>query len=369
MKIVIDGRLYGLENAGLGRYVMSLIKNLALIDTNNEYIVLMRKKYSTQVYLPKNWKIVVADYQHYSLMEQIKLPIILANIKADLVHFPHFNVPVFYFGKFVVTIHDILMHNQKGLAATTLTPIKYFVKRIGYKFIFWNAIKRACKIIVPSNSVSREVKKAYSVTSEQITVTYEGVEENLYSPVSIKSKNTYFIYTGNAYPHKNLKRLVDTILLLNKKYDQSAKLLIVSSRNVFTKRLQKLINYSKATKYVELLGYVDDNKLTELYVNAKAFVFPSLSEGFGLPGIEALKAGTILAASDIPVFKEIYQGNAIYFDPYNEVKMADVLNSILNMQASKRIKMIESGKKYVSRFSWTNMAEKTLEVYKEVVQN
>ena len=175
MRIVIDARFYGLENAGLGRYTINLIDKLQEIDKVNEYMVLLRKKYFNELNFSGNWKKVLADIKHYGLEEQFKLPRIINKLNPDLVHFLHFNVPIYYSGKFVVTIHDLLMHKQRGLEATTLTPSKYFIKRLGYKFIFGNAIRKAVKIIVPSQAVKDEVCYYYKVSPEKVIVTYEGI--------------------------------------------------------------------------------------------------------------------------------------------------------------------------------------------------
>lgn len=175
MRIVIDARLYGLENAGLGRYTINLISELEKLDDRNKYFVLLRKKYFNQLNLASNWKKVLADISHYSLGEQIKLPKVISSLKPDLVHFLHFNVPVFYRGKYIVTIHDLLMHKQRGPEATTLTPSKYFLKRLGYKFVFGNAVKKAIRVIVPSRAVKDEVCYYYKLNPEKVIVTYEGI--------------------------------------------------------------------------------------------------------------------------------------------------------------------------------------------------
>lgn len=175
MRIVIDARLYGLENAGLGRYTTNLINELQKLDRTNEYFILLRKKYFDRLNFVSNWKKVLVDINHYSLAEQIKLPKIINNLKPDLVHFLHFNAPVFYNGKFVVTIHDLLMHKQRGLEATTLTPSRYFFKRLGYGLVFAKAVKKAVKVIVPSQAVKDEICYYYKLNTQKVIVTYEGV--------------------------------------------------------------------------------------------------------------------------------------------------------------------------------------------------
>ncbi len=368
MKIAIDGRLYGLENAGLGRYVSNLVNRLALIDQKNKYHILLRKKYFQSLRLPANWKKHLCDVQHYSLTEQIAVPNFLKEIKPDLVHFPHFNVPIFYSGPFVVTIHDILMHQKSGLEATTLAAPVYLVKRLGYHRVFRHAVTESKKIIVPSNFAKAELVKYYDLEPDKVTVTYEGFDEkikNLLSPERILNKykldKPYFIYAGNAYPHKNLARLIEAFAILNGK----AQLAIVSSRNVFTQKLSKLVSDLRAEDHVKLLGFVPDEDLGVLYAASEAFTFPSLSEGFGLPGLEALATGTILLASDIPVFKEIYREQAIYFNPYDFSSIQEAIDGVLKLNPKKRRVIITAGKKFAKRYSWDKMARETLKVYED----
>jgi glycosyltransferase involved in cell wall biosynthesis len=363
VKILIDGRLYGLENAGLGRYLINLTDQLSKADNNNEYVLFLRKKYFDNLNLPANWKKVLVDIRHYSLIEQLKLPGLIKKENPDIVHFPHFNVPVFYRGKYIVTIHDMLMHKSVGLAATTLPAPLYLFKRLGYRLVFDNAVKHSIKIIVPSYSVKKELVKVYGIHFNKIEVTYEGVNTNItYSKDNFVDK-PYFVYTGNAYPHKNLKRLIEAVVSLNTNCNQSVNLVIASSRGIFTQRLEKIIRDQKAKEYVKLPGFVPDEKLFSLYKNSIGFVFPSLSEGFGLPGLEAMVAGTLVLAAETPVFKEIYQENAIYFNPLDFTSIEKTMRNVIEMNPDLRKEKIEKAQDFVKRYSWAKMAKETLKVY------
>jgi hypothetical protein len=174
MRILIDGRLYGLENAGLGRYLMNLVAELSKLDYKNNYILLLREKYFESLELPSNWKKVLADFRHYSFAEQVKIPAIIKRENPDITHFPHFNVPLLYRGKNIVTIHDMLMHEFNGLSATTLPAPFYYFKQLVYKFVFAVAVGRAMKIIVPSKSVKNDLLSHYKLDSSKIEVIYEG---------------------------------------------------------------------------------------------------------------------------------------------------------------------------------------------------
>lgn len=366
MKILIDARLYGLENAGLGRYVLNLVGELSQIDNDNEYVILLRKKYFESLDLPRNWKKVLVDFRHYSLMEQIKLPEIINKEKPDITHFPHFNVPVFFKGKYVVTIHDMLMHKSVGKEATTLPMPVYLIKRLGYRFVFDRAVRRASLVIVPTNAVLDEVVGKYGLDSSKIRITYEGVDARIAKGDSPMPYKPYFVYTGNAYPHKNLNNLIKAIKIVNTKYNQKVFLAIASARNIFTQRIENLIQKLSVKDSVKMLGFVPDAKMGTLFSNSVGFVFPSFSEGFGLPGLEALSSGTILIASDIPVFKEVYKNNALYFDPKNPESIALIMKNVLEMGSEVRLKMIQKSKEFVKKYSWVKMSQETKNIYEEV---
>lgn len=363
MKILIDARLYGLENAGLGRYLINLIKELAILDNKNNYVVLLRKKYFDTLNLPQNWKKILADYRHYSFAEQIKIPGIIKNEKPDITHFPHFNVPLFFRGKYVVTIHDMLMHRSIGLATTTLPLPIYLIKRLAYRTVFDSAVKRSAAILVPTKTVRNEVFKKYNIDINKIFVTYEGVDEKVGNESLGNLEKPYFVYAGNAYPHKNLDNLIKSIKILNTNNAQKVFLAIASSRNIFTQRVEKRITELNATEFVKILGFVADSKLGSLFKNSVGFVFPSFSEGFGLPGLEALSSGTLLLASDINVFKEVFENHALYFDPVSPKSIADTMKMALSISPSDRKKKIESSIQFVKKYSWAKMAKETLKIY------
>src|SRR4030042_4583674 len=154
MKIALDARFFGPEGTGIGKYVEKLLVNLEQVDSQNDYYVILRKD-NFPLYNPKNpnFKKVLADARWYSVKEQVLLPAVLAKIKPDLVHFPHFNIPLVYPGKFVVTIHDVIKSEYKGASTTTRALPIYYLKHLGYEVTIRQAIKRAKKIFTPSNFV------------------------------------------------------------------------------------------------------------------------------------------------------------------------------------------------------------------------
>jgi len=411
MRIVIDCRMYGLEHAGIGRYVANLvreIKNLAKgplrseasearqrrqkpKNKNLEMILLVRSKNFREIEkeIRGSFKVVVCDIPHYSLREQILLPLQLIKLRPDLVHFPHFNVPFFYFGKYVVTIHDLIKHESRGKETTTKTPLLYWLKYCGYRLVFWNAVGRASKILVPSEWVKKELVKECHLGPGKIVVTYEGASKKIQNPNSKFSrgagscsagqipnkilkkyqiKKPFIVYTGSLYPHKNVERLIQSIKLLSNNYKRPISLVIICARSVFWKRILEKIKKMGAENLVNLAGFVPDEEVGVLYQEAVALVQPSLMEGFDLSAVEAMTAGLPVIVSDIPVHREICGQAALYFDPYNPADMADKIKFIVgNEEERERLRTLGFGK--VKKYSWQKMAEQTLKVYRSLIHN
>jgi hypothetical protein len=173
MKILIDARLYGTKNTGPGRYVMELVQNLAKIDYRNEYVIFLRSEIFTSLILPKNFTKVLTDIKHYTFAEQFKLPLLIRKYKPDIVHFPHFNVPILYFGKYIVTIHDLIMHKFTDKESTTRSFPIHSIWRLGYHISFAKAVYGSVKIITPSKTIKKELADFYKIGKEKIEVTYE----------------------------------------------------------------------------------------------------------------------------------------------------------------------------------------------------
>ena len=370
MKIAIDGRFYGIEHTGIGRYTINLVKHLQEIDKKNKYIIILRKKYFNSLKFPDNWSKELLDVRHYTIREQFRLLPILLKHKPDVFHSLQLNVPYLYFGNQVVTIHDTTQLSTNTKATTLPLPL-YYMKLLAIQFSFRKALM-AKKIIVPTNAVKADLA-ARGGKKEKIKVIYEGFDSLISSNAKKKTilekyglSDKYFLYVGNAYPHKNLKRAIDTIQIINNKQKEKVNFAIVCSRSEFTSELETYIKKQNAQNLVKLLGYVSDTDLHALYRHSVALFYPSKNEGFGLPGLEAMAAGTIVAASDISVFKEVFGNAALYFDPHDTNEMAEVLASTLELSSKKRKEYLNRGKQNITRFSWRKMAQETLEVYEAI---
>lgn len=371
MRIGIDARFFGPIGKGLGRYTQKLIENLEKVDDTNEYFIFLKAE-NFDEYEPKNknFKKVLADYRWYTFAEQIRFPRLLKKYKLDLMHFPHFNVPLLYFGKFIVTIHDLILIHFPTAKSSTLGPIFYWIKFFAYKIVIKMAIFRSQKIITVSNFTKNDVLKNYPKTRrEKIRVTYESAEDFcLLTPHNkcdeILSRygiiKPYIIYVGNAYPHKNLEKLILAFKEV-RKIEKDLKLVLVGKEDYFYRRLKKFSRDCGA-KGIIFSDFVPDHELDALFRSSMFFIWPTLYEGFGLPPLEAMSKGVPVVSSDQDCMKEILGKSAFYFDGKNLVDMAGAIIKVMN-DKNLRDDLIKKGYERVSHYSWKKMARETVDLY------
>ncbi len=376
MKIGIDARMYGPKQGGLGRYIQQLILHLEKIDADNEYAIFLRQE-NWDEYQPANprFKKILADVPWYGWREQILLPRILNKAKIDLMHFPHWNAPLFYRGPFVVTIHDLLLLHYPTREASTLGPVGYFFKNLAYRAVLRRATRHSRHIIAVSEFTKNDIIKTLKIPAEKISVTYpaptichsrESGNLRSLSPIDIldsrlRGNDKYVLYVGVAYPHKNLKRLIEAWKIFQQKHGTNYQLVLVGKKNYFYDKLFNNVTIQQFNNVV-FTGFVPDSDLPALYASASLYVFPSLYEGFGLPPLEAIQYGVPVISSNRTCLPEVLRDAALYFNPENTNEMADAIWRGLNDQALRR-DLIERGHNLCSNYSWKTLAEKTLQIY------
>ncbi|MBF8249956.1 MAG: hypothetical protein HW400_557 [Candidatus Levybacteria bacterium] len=393
MRIGIDCRLW--SETGVGRYIRNLVSELSKIDTKNSYVLFALSKDEKNIKSAihnSQFVILLIDIKWHTFEEQIKFPQILNQENLDLMHFPYFSVPIFYNRPFVITIHDLIInHFSTGQASTLPLPI-YNLKLLAYKFILAQSAKKAKKIIAVSNATKDEIIDHLGVNPQKVVVTYEGVDDKIRNPnieIRNNSQNTkykilntkYFLYVGNAYPHKNLERLLKAFSAFchpergegSRDFSASpqndTRLLLIGKEDYFYKRLINKVAEMGLSEKVIFLQNLSDKELVNLYQNAQALILPSLMEGFGLPALEAMANNCLVLASDIPALKEVCGGAALYFNPLSVNELVDKLNLITSHTTEYRA-LEELRKKGIERaklFSWRKMAKETLKIYESCV--
>lgn len=356
-KIVIDARII---NSSTGRYVERLLTYLQEIDKDNQYVVLVPKK-DIDYWKPTspNFRLLLCKYRNYSLGEQVGFAIQLYSLKADLVHFCMPQQPLFYFKPHVTTVHDLTLLKTYNSDKNWL--IFHFKQMVG-KVVFWWVGRSSRHILVPSLSTRREYLDFSNIDPSRVSVTYEAADvSNVLPRQHDVPFSTFLLYVGQQSDYKNIRRLINAHQLLLASYPQLG-LVLVGSKSKLT-----LVNEAWVQKNnfenIYFSGRVDDDELAWLYSHCAAYVFPSLMEGFGLPGLEAMTYGAPVVCSDATSLPEIYGQAAIYFNPLSVSDMAEKINSVLEND-DVRTQLVKKGYERTKRYSWRKMAAQTHQVYR-----
>ncbi|MCX6727378.1 MAG: glycosyltransferase family 1 protein [Candidatus Saccharibacteria bacterium] len=365
--IVIDARI---RRASTGRYVDRLVEHLQDIDQQNRYSILINPE-DTWKPRAENFEAVPCPYAQFSLNpgEQFGFARQLKNLKADLVHFTLNQQPLLYRGKRVTSTLDLTMLRFTR-AGKTPVPI-FWIKMLGYRFLFWYSNKKSEAIITISNYVKDDLARHYSFTKGKTTSTYCASEPPLpgkpKSPQYIDSKTPFLLYVGTAFPHKNLTAVIDALPALQIDHPK-LKLVLVGKKEQYYEKIDQYIQDRNYEDSVITTGYIEDSELKWLYQHCVAYVFPSLSEGFGLPGLEAMVHGAPVVSSNATCLPEVYGDAALYFNPKDSDDIVQKISRILT-DTEFRTLLIARGHKQAATYSWRRMAEQTLEVYTKVLNS
>ncbi len=326
-RIGIDCRLAGAKHAGIGRYIQELVTRLPALAPQIEWVLFFHEEEQSRQ--------VLGDVIH------------LQNLK--------------YQGKIAVTIHDLLWHEHQGAEMTTLPSWQYQFKHLMYRYVVRQAVQRATVIFVPAETIRNTVSSYYPKVASKIVVTKEGVNEHFFceEQASRPKIDKKLIYVGSLYPHKNIKLVINALAQL-----PEYTLVIAGTRNIFQEHIREYVQEKKLSNQVEFLGYVSDEDLCRMYQHSFALVQPSLSEGFGLTGVEAMAAGIPVLASKISIFTEIYQDAAIYFDPFSVSSFREAVSHVAQLDRSE---MVRKGKTVAQQYSWEKMAQETLQKCMEIL--
>lgn len=369
MRIGIDARMYGpkVGGGGLGRYVEQLITELQKQKTKDRFLVFVKPENAKDCRLPNAaFKKRILNIHWYTLKEQLFLGKTIDKENLDLIHFPHWNVPLNIKTPFIVTIHDlILLEEPRSARATTRNPLVYALKYAVYKRVLKHALSKSRAIIAVSEYTRDAILRFFPKTpAEKIHVIHEGVTALPQGSSSSPSAPSapYFLYVGNAYPHKNLESLLHAFSFFAKLHPK-VKLVLAGRKDVFYERLQKeLDEIDVPASQVIFRMNPSDAELRALYEGASLYLFPSRSEGFGLPPLEAMSLGVPVAAANTTSLPEILGDAALYFHPDDIEEMVEVMEKALNSK-TLRAKLSEKGKVQAKRYSWSRMAKETAKLY------
>jgi glycosyltransferase involved in cell wall biosynthesis len=361
-KIAIDAREL---SSSTGRYVSKLLEYLQKLDKENAYVVLLKpsdyKKWGPQ---NNNFKKVICPYKEFTFGEQLGYRKQLKSLRPDLVHFPMTQQPILYRGNVVTSILDLTTCRYKNPAKNSFV---FWFKQKVYVFVTRYVAHKSKHIITISNYVKKDVTRFAHIKSKKIATTYLAADEilELAEPIKDLQSKPFLFYVGRPQPHKNLANLIEAFAILKEKHPDL--LLVLAGRK--DKVCESYINTAQSLgvdKDVIFTGYVTEGQLKWLYRSCKAYVFPSLSEGFGLPGLEAMLHRAPVVSSDATCLPEVYGDAAYYFNALDIHDMARTINEVLDNK-ELRNQLIRKGREQVKKYSWEKMARETLEVYQKAL--
>lgn len=369
MLIGIDARMWGRGFGGFSRYLRELAPRLWNIDSKNKYVIFLREPEFSLFQPPSDRvKKIKVSSPHYGLREQFLLPWELTRAKVDLCHFPNFNVPFFYGGRFIVTIHDLTSLDFPGPGRDN------FIFREAARFVFFRALKRASGIIAVSEDTREKILENFSINEAKLAIIREGVAlpNRIIDPETVKIKygisRPYIFYSGSWRIHKNIPGLLRAFSVLVNEKGRDLELVLGGwgSENI----KQEILETARAAGLEKRLKIItpavlSDEEIFSLARGARAVVIPSRAEGFGFLGLEALGAGGLVAASDLASLRETLGGAAVFFNPEDPRDMANKISRLIEDDTLRQTLRLES-RAVLEKFDWDKAARETLNLYDNV---
>jgi glycosyltransferase involved in cell wall biosynthesis len=361
MKIAFDLRRIG--NPGIGRYMKCLAEAMTAQAPEHEYLLILPPGGESLVNAPRAEKIC-PELKYYSLPEQIELPRILRHYKVDLLHSPHFLLPLIRPCPAVATIHDVIY-----LACPQDLPSR--MGRLYYRGMMNACSRMAARIITDSEYSRDEIVRYLHTDPEKIEVIYPGVDPefqrvtNSVQLAAVREKyrldRDFILCVGIYKPRKNHAGLLRAFQRLRQS-DVNAQLAIAGPMAEGESVLRQFAADLGIAAHVVFTGFVDEPDLRALYSAASVCACPSFYEGFGFTALEAMACGTPVVCSSATSLPEVAGQGALYADPHNPEEIASQLCRIFS-EADLRAALIERGWKNLQRFSWEDTAAQTLAVY------
>lgn len=347
---------------GMGIYTINFLKYLAQIDQENQYILYGDIEDIDNV-LPKqeNFEFKILNAKGLLQYEQIVLPNECKKDKIDILHSPANTSPIFLDKKIhrFITLHDVIFLKKEIPFSKNK---KQFIGRFYYAIAALLNVKKAEKIFTVSNYSKEDIAKTLGISEKNIVITFNGHEhfevDNATAMELLISKynipNEYFFHLGGDAPSKNTKFLLEYFAK-----NQNMNIVIAGIR-----KLENSYLYAEYNKYsnIYFVPYISQEDLVGLYKNAKAFIFASLYEGFGIPLLEAMKCNCPIICSNASCLPEVAGNTALYFSPNNTNEFIKAIKSVDKEKENLLSKTTEQ----LGKFSWLKTAKAILETYRSL---
>jgi glycosyltransferase involved in cell wall biosynthesis len=333
-------------------YLRRLLAALGDIDRENEYFVFTNLETGADLIPSRSnfhWKpqAVHARFRPARILwEQTVLPVEAARYRLDVLFNPGFTAPVFAPCASVTVFHDLQHKRHPEYFRWFDLPF--------WKVLLWASAHRSRRLIAVSEATRKDLVCVYGLPPAPISVVLHGVEPEFFTLDRTRIE-PFVLCVSTLHPHKNLERLIRAYA--SRKRDWP--LVIAGMRGFHADVLVALIAELGLEDSVQLTGWIPREELLQLYARARAFVYPSTFEGFGMPVLEGMAAGIAVACSDIPPVREVAGEAALFFDPLNVDAISSALDRIVE-DAELRAKLEKAGPERARDFTWEKAARATL---------
>jgi glycosyltransferase involved in cell wall biosynthesis len=380
MKVAIDVRRA--RHYGVGTYIRNIVNHLGRADGGARYLLFGaardRNQFDT---LSENFEWAEHSYAPESFRDQLLIPLLLRNREVDVLHVPWLYAPFVAPCPVVITVHDLteLIEPHAGLHAAqppgSRRRPQSLRRQLGRR-----ALARAARIFAVSQASKRELIRVFGLPEKKIEVVYNALDERfLTEPLPADADRIlerhaidypFVLYAGNIRPQKNLSRLIEAFAVVKgelRDHPQlgNLKLIVIGDELAKHPDLRRAVVRTRMREEVRFLGFVPHGVLRVFYARARAFLFPSLYEGFGLPPLEAMAHGTPVVTSNVSSLPEVFGPAALLVNPENVFDIARGIRTVLTDE-SVRSELIKRGPERVKRYSWERAAGQIRKVYEEV---
>ncbi len=353
--------------AGIPNYIFHLLKALADVDNQNDYILYTDRPVPFELDLPDRFRIATVTFpsRHLQLWYQIGLPMQMKKDGIQLYHDPVYPLPFVLPVPGVITVHDLSNYTNPG--------VHKFRSALSGKF-FPAHLRKAKQIITDSLYTASELIRLFSWTESKISVVHLGISDSFRKVTSLSVLNSlkerlrlpsqFFLFLGTLEPRKNLPRLLEAFTISCGKIPHS--LVITGGLGWKYEKMLELVSDHPFRERIHLTGFVEDRDIAPLLSSAEFLVYPSILEGFGFPVLEAMACGTPVITSNVSSMPEIAGDAALLIDP---LSVDSIARGLIEMGSndSCRKEHIEKGLERVRDFSWRKTAVETLRVYEKAL--
>ena len=379
MKIGIEGqRLFRKKKHGMDMVALELIRNLQLIDTENEYFIFVKPdEDNTVLKETPNFKIIQLDGGSYPMWEQIALPKAAKKYGCEILHCTSNTAPIFTDIPLITILHDIIYMESSYYKILTgsATPYQKFGNAYRKLIVPW-VVKKSDKIVTVSHFEKNRIGEFFGMKDDKrLTAIYNGVSEH-FKPITdeaelkrVKQKyhlpDHFFFFLGNTDPKKNTIGTLKAFSDFLKQSKSNFKLVMLDYDLNELEKLLIEIGDKDLIKNIVLTGYVINTDLPAIYSLCTIFLYPSLRESFGIPMLEAMGCGVPVITSNTSSMPEVAGDAAHIINPYNPEEITQAIIKILADAPYSDI-LCKKGIERNKLFSWKNMAEQVLVLYNEI---